>query len=358
MVKSKNASILNSQRPRLLIIRLSAMGDVAMLAPVLLAFAQRYPNLKITVLTRGFFKSIFAQLPNVSVFEADLKGRHKGVFGLWKLYKELKELKFDTVLDMHNVLRSQILGFFFGMGGVSILKIDKGRLKKRALTRTKNKVFKPLKSTHERYADVFRKSGFPLDLSNSKLLPKRPLSEKSIKFIGSSEKRRVIGIAPFAAFQGKTYPLFLMEEVLRKLKNTKRYKIILFGGGDAEKDVLQKWADQFSRCANAAGKFSFEEELALISNLDLMVAMDSGNAHLAAMYGVPVITLWGVTHPYAGFYPYAQDPKNALLSDRKKFPLIPTSIYGNKMPKGYDRAMETIVPNEVVQKIEANLNKT
>lgn len=357
MQKIDTAYPLKASPRHLLVIRLSALGDVAMTVPVLIAFAQQYPHIKITVLTRAFFMPIFSRLPNVTVFEADVKGRHKGIFGLWKLYRELRMLKIDTVLDLHNVLRSRILGFFFSTGGVSVVKIDKGRSEKRALVRHGNKVFKPLKTTHKRYADVFRKTGFPLELSPDAVLPKEKISKNTTKSINKGEKRKLIGIAPFAAFPGKMYPLFLMEEVIRQLKNTKRYKIVLFGGGETEKQILKKWDDQFNRCINMAGACTFEEELTIISNLDLMLAMDSGNAHLAAMYGVPVVTLWGVTHPFAGFYPFAQDPNNALLADRGKFPLIPTSVYGNKMPKGYENAMETILPKQVVLKIDELLKE-
>ena len=64
-----------------------------------------------------------------------------------------------------------------------------------------------------------------------------------------------------------------------------------------------------------AGKLSFSEELDTISNLDCMISMDSGNAHLAAMYGVKVITIWGVTHPFAGFAPFHQPKEYSLLPD-------------------------------------------
>jgi len=88
-----------------------------------------------------------------------------------------------------------------------------------------------------------------------------------------------------------------------------------------------------------------------------MLSMDSGNAHLAAMYGVPVITLWGVTHPNTGFYPYGQDLGNAILSDRSIFSLIPTSIYGNKVPKGYEKVMETLDPTTIFNKVDQLLNQ-
>lgn len=326
------------------------MGDVAMTVPIVSTLYEQYPNIKVTVLTRAFFKPMFSQLPRIEVYEADVKGKHKGVRGLWKLYKELKGLKIDVVADLHNVLRSNILKKFFVFGGFPIIQINKGRLEKKALTASKNKIFKPLKTTHARYADVFAQLGYPLDLTDVPLLSKEHLSEKILKMVGSDAKKW-IGIAPFAAFKGKMYPLDLMKKVVELLNNTEKYSLFLFGGGVEEQNQLENWENQFQHCINISGKLSFAEELALISNLDLMVSMDSGNGHLAAMYSIQVITLWGVTHPYAGFYPFGQDMDNALLSDREKYPLIPTSIYGNKIPDGYESVMTTIRPDEVISKI-------
>nr|WP_276169181.1 glycosyltransferase family 9 protein [Zobellia alginiliquefaciens] len=331
------------------------MGDVAMTVPVLVALSKQYPTLKITLLTRKFFSPMFATLPNVSVYEADVKGRHKGVFGLWKLYKELRKLKIDAVADLHNVLRSKVLKKYFRYGGFPVVQIDKGRAEKKALTSSKSKVFKPLKSTHQRYVDVFQKLGFPIDLSQNMVLAKADLSDEIIKITGSDSKKW-IGIAPFAAFKGKTYPLELMEEVIATLNKTNAYKIFLFGGGPIQEKQLEVFSNQFENCLNMVGRLSFDKELILISNLDAMLSMDSGNAHLGAMFGIPVITIWGVTHPYAGFFPFAQNMDNALCADREKFPLIPTSIYGNKMPENYKMAMHTIQPEQVVQKIEQVLN--
>jgi ADP-heptose:LPS heptosyltransferase len=147
-----------------------------------------------------------------------------------------------------------------------------------------------------------------------------------------------------------------MEKVVVALNACNRYKILLFGGGVKEKTTLNKWAFKYQNSINLVGKLSFEEELALISQLHLMLAMDSGNAHLAALFGVPTITLWGVTHPYAGFYPYGQDPGYGLLANRMEYPLIPTSVYGNKYPPGYENAMRTIAPEDVVSKIEEIIN--
>ncbi|QLG47235.1 glycosyltransferase family 9 protein [Costertonia aggregata] len=334
------------------------MGDVAMTVPVLMALVAKYPGLKVTVLTKAFFMPIFSQIHNVTVHSVDVKKSHKGLLGLYRLYKELKPLNIQAVADLHNVLRSNILKFFFQFSKTPFLQIDKGRAEKKALTSLKNKVFEPLKTTHQRYADVFGELGFPIDFKQPCTLSREHLPKSVSGIVGDDAGLKRIGIAPFAAFKGKMYPLHLMEKVLDRLNNSEKYQIILFGGGKEEQKQLEAWEDTFSNCINIVGKLSFADELSLISNLNGMLAMDSGNAHLAAMYGVPVITLWGVTHPYAGFAPFGQSNTNMLLSNREKYPLIPTSIYGNTMPNGYEKAIETISPDSIVSKIAFLLEHT
>lgn len=329
----------------ILVIRLSAMGDVAMTVPVLRMFTQQYPEIKLTVLTRALFKPFFRDLKNVSVYAADLNGKHKGFFGLLELSKELRILGIDAVADLHNVLRSNILKIF--LLDLKNRQLDKGRAEKKALI--KGELFEQLKTTHQRYRDVFEKLGFPIK-DDIPQFPERAFLNSKIREIVGNDTKTWIGIAPFAAHQSKMYPLELMEEVIKAL--SKNFKIMLFGGkNDAE--YLHTLENQ--NVSIIAGKLSLDEELDLISNLDVMLSMDSGNAHMASMLGIKVLTLWGVTHPYAGFFPFNQDKNNALLADRTKYPKIPTSVYGNKFPEGYDRSMETIRPKDVIQRIETIL---
>ncbi|MBR9846103.1 MAG: glycosyltransferase family 9 protein [Algicola sp.] len=324
------------------------MGDVAMTVPVLRALTQQYPNLKLTVLTKAFFKPLFRDVANVSVFEADIKGKHKGIFGLYNLSKSLKKTNFDAVADLHNVLRSNMLKFFFF--GKNVVQIDKGRAEKKALT--SGKTVKQLKTTHQRYADVFEALGYPIDLSNPMFSKQSKLKPNSIQLIGDDSKP-LIGIAPFAAFKGKAYPLAQMETVIESL--SKAYKILLFGAKGDEAQKLQTIADKNDSVINLAGKLSLNDELDVISNLKLMISMDSGNAHLAAMQGVKVLTIWGVTHPFAGFYPFHQAETNAVLADRTQFPKIPTSVYGHTFPEGYEKVFSTISPEMILEKAKTIL---
>lgn len=335
----------------ILVIRLSAMGDVAMTVPILRQFTKQYPQVKLTVLTREFFTPFFRDLENVAVYAADVKGKHKGFLGLYKLSKELKKLEFDAIADLHNVLRSNMLKLF--LINKKCIQIDKGRAEKKALTL--GKFFKQLKTTHQRYADVFSALGYHLDLS-SPVFPNKVTLSKKLENIIVDKNKPLIGIAPFAAFKSKAYSLEQMKEVIKILSQSNT--ILLFGGGQNEIKVLDTIETSYTNTINLAGKLTLDEELDVISNLDVMISMDSGNAHIAAMLGIEVITIWGVTHPYAGFYPFNQNPENALLADREQFPLIPTSIYGNKFPEGYEEGINTITPQQIILKANRIIQKS
>jgi ADP-heptose:LPS heptosyltransferase len=332
----------------ILAIRLSAMGDVAMSAVVIKAFLVQNPTIKITLLSRIFLKPLFEDIPNVEFYAADTTGKHKGIFGILKLYRELKKLEINAVADLHNVMRSKLLRLFFI--GKKTATLYKGRAEKKALTAIDNKVFKPLKTTHERYADVFRELGYSVDLSKIKFNKPTPLNDNLKSIIGNSENK-LIGIAPFAQHKSKWYPLDLMEKVIDTLSQNPKASILLFGGGKKETEQLTVLSNKFKNVICIAGKIKLKEELLLISNLNCMLSMDSGNGHFSALYGIPTITLWGGTHPYAGFTPFNQPPSNSFIPNLKKYPHIPYTVYGNKMLEGYEDAMRTIESKMVSDKI-------
>ena len=341
-------------------MRLSAMGDVAMTVPVLRAFVQQNPEVKITVVSRPFFKPFFEGIPNLTFFAFDEKQRHKGFPGLLRLFQDLKALNIDAFADLHNVLRSKVVRTLFALSGKKTAFVDKGREEKAALTRAENKIFKPLTTMFERHVKVFQELGFTVDLSNPTFPEKAVLGKEISLLIGENIPiaigKKIIGIAPFAQYDSKVYPLDLMQEVINKLAENSNHKILLFGGGKKEIELLDSLSKNKENVVVVAGKIKFQQELQLISNLDVMLSMDSGNAHLAAMFGVKVITLWGATHPFAGFLPFNQPLENALVSDRNLFPKLPTSVYGNKKVESYEDAMRTIAVEKVVLRIQEAVN--
>src|SRR5690606_33493850 len=333
------------------IIRLSAIGDVAMTVPVIRALLQQHSDIKVTVVSRPFFKPFFDGMDRVDFFDVDLKKRHKGFFGIYRLYQDLKKLKIDYVADFHNVLRSKILRTFFKSNGTKTAFTDKGRKEKKELTRLEKKVLKPIKSMINRHADTLAQLGFKVDLSKINFPEKSVLPDEILTITNEKSDDNWIGIAPFAQYQTKVYPLGLMKETIKLLAENPKNKLFLFGGGEEEVLKLNTLQQNFSNVTVIAGKLKFTQELSLIQHLNVMLSMDSGNGHIAAMYGVSVVTLWGQTHPYAGFVPFNQPLENSLIPDLDKYPFLPTSVYGNKIIEGYGDAMRSIQPQQIVNKI-------
>jgi len=331
------------------------MGDVAMSIPIIQHLQKIYPDLKITALTKPQYKVLFDFIPQVKVVKVETKTKHKGISGLYKLSRELKTYNITDVADLHSVLRSKILCFFLRFQGQKIKRINKGRPEKKALIRAKRKIFKPLTHTTQRYANVFERLGFSINLNDIEPLKQQNLDSSVTDELKIYNTKKLIGIAPFAAHDTKVYPADLMQEVIKEIATLNSVNIYLFGGGKLEMSRLHNWAKPYKNVYCVAGCYDFKTEIKLISNLNLMLSMDSGNGHLAAMFGVKVLTLWGQTHPHAGFAPFNQTPQQQILPDRKQFPLIPTSIYGNKQIKGYENVMRSISPESVIKKIKNNL---
>ena len=319
------------------------MGDVAMTVPIIRLVIAQHPKLKISILTKPAYVEIFREFTRANIIALDKK-KYKGLLGLIKLFNELRALDIDSVIDLHNVLRTKFLKVLWGN---NFYQIKKGRAEKKQLVN--GKIFYQLKSTHQRYLETFNCLGLNLSLSYHKFPQKK--DRNKLKLIGSNNlTSKIIGIAPFAKHKAKTYSLEKTSRLIERLSinNT----ILLFGGGAEEIAKLDEISKNNKNTINLAQDLSFSSQLDYISTLDLMISMDSANGHLAAMYGVKVLTIWGVTHPYAGFTPFNQPITNSITVDRNEFPKIPTSIYGDKCPKVYENAINSISVEEIVKKAE------
>ena len=139
-----------------------------------------------------------------------------------------------------------------------------------------------------------------------------------------------------------------MQQVIAFLQQS--HKVYLFGITPEEIEQFRVWEKAYPNVVNASEKMSFEEQLNLIPHLDLMLSMDSQFAHFAANWKVPVLTIWGQTHPYAGFAPFGQSIANAILPDLKQFPSLPRSIDGNKKGAQMEAIFKSITPKLILEK--------
>lgn len=341
---------------RVLIIRLSSLGDVAMLVPAICSVAAKYPQDRFTVLTRSAYTPLFQNLGfNINVMPFNPK-RHAGLLGFFKVLKRLINKDFSHIADVHDVLRSKGLRYALRLGGKKVARIDKGRVEKQHFVDSKI-ANSPLKTSTQRYMEVFADLGFPAELSYSNFFA---FTERNFyllrSVVGEEEKTgKWIGIAPFAKHEEKMYPIEKMEKIVAELSAKPDNKVILFGGKkDAE--IINSWCQKYPNTISVVGKFSLATEMLLISYLDVMVSMDSANMHLASLAEIPVVSIWGATHPHMGFYDLNQDFDNAVYEE---IDCRPCSVYGN-IPCERDEhmaCMNRLSEKKILDKIESVLNE-
>lgn len=305
-----------------------------MTAPVFREFLEQNPEVEIVMVSRKNFEGLFADIPNLTFKGVNLD-EYKGIFGLRRLANELvKEFHPDIVANLHDVIRTKILDRIYQRKGLKVFKINKGKEEKEHLTDVWNLNKVQLKKTVERYADVFRDMGYQVELSHQL----RPVpGDKS-----------GIGFAPFAQHRGKMLPLEKSYELARIL--AQKHTVYFFGGGKTETETLEKWEQEIPNTFSLAGKLSLTEELEKISRLELMISMDSANMHLASLMGTRCVSIWGQTHPYAGFLGFGQSEADVVQV--KDLTCRPCSVFGDKeCYRGDWACLEELKVQKIVDKI-------
>jgi len=344
---------------KILVLRFSAMGDVVLMIPVLQSLVATYPEVKVVVCTRPKFTSLFSNIPSVQVFAADVDKEYKGFKGFFNLFNTLRKQRFDVVFDLHDHLRTKLLGIFFFLAGVPVITFKKGRVDKKKFTRKHNKITTPLPHTVERYHRAFTKTGFDFQIGSAPYLitddasfafVKNWLIEKQLRKSGPW-----VGIAPFAMHTSKIWPTENYVVVIENLLQQKPYHFFLFGGGKSEITFFENLQQKFpSHITLVAGQLKLDQELTLIRHLDLMLCVDSSNMHLAALTGIPLLSIWGGTHPHVGFGPYHYPEESILQVSREELPCRPCSVYGKETCyRGDFACLNWITPESVTARVGA-----
>jgi ADP-heptose:LPS heptosyltransferase len=336
---------------RLLVIRTSSMGDVALMTPVIRGMREQYPDVELVIITRPVFKPFFSSIKGLTLFLPDLKKRHKGFWGILRLFKDInRQAGIDHVIDLHDVLRSKLLRFLYRITGVPVSVIDKGRRDKKSLIDGKKK--DKLKHSVERYCDVFASAGFPLaPLKGSGIVPSQKIKSTDW-FYSATQEELNIGVAPYAKHKLKMWPESNMVELLRLISGSYKCRFWLFGGIE-DSERLARLQTKIPGSTNLAGKLSLEEELSFMSELDLLIAMDSSNMHMAALVGTKVISIWGGTDPLAGFSAWMQPDAFSIRIPVDELTCRPCTIYGKGECKRGDFAcMNWLTPEIVYDRIE------
>src|SRR5690606_20253772 len=139
-------------------------------------------GLKVVMVTREAFRPFFSEISGLVFHPFDPDHTHRGVWGLCRLFKELCRYTPTAVADLHYSIRTRFLAWLFRVKGITVQQLDKGKQEKKELTRPHHKIMRPLKPTVERYADVFRKLGYPIVLKHQRQPQSRLLPEAAKRF--------------------------------------------------------------------------------------------------------------------------------------------------------------------------------
>lgn len=289
-----------------LIIRLATIGNVAMAVPVVASVSKRYPNDRFVFVSKKDLGAMFFGMPNVEFREVDNHLGWKGVFAIWRQWRE----DIDAVIDLQNVLRTRVFGFLMRWSGKRVTRVRYGRIHKHLIT------FwgigkQQLPTEFERYANTFQRAGLQTD-EDFTALPINKEAAKVVKKEFGKKEGRWIGLAPFAKSRSNMLPYRVTKDIIERLTADQLTHVFLFGAGEVECEMLRQWATVFPRTISVAGKLHLAEELELMRMLDIMICMDSANQHLSSLVGLRAVSVWCATHPMIGFAGWKQRTEDII----------------------------------------------
>jgi len=320
------------QPRKILVIRFSSLGDVVLSTAVLPNLKARFPEASISVLTKALYAPLFENNPSVDqvlVFDPQKKP-------FAQLIREMRENRFDIILDLHQNFRSWLIRFFSGPPiGMTLHKYNWAR---RKLILFKEASPQLIPSVRERMLETLKKIDVPLINEETQLFPRDP--KKVLGSFSIDSGARLIGIAPGAQHHSKRWSPERFAEAANHLAQKAEAMVLLLGDKN-DRDAAQRILPLLKVPAkDLIGLTSIPELVAIISRLSFLLTNDSGLLHVGEALKVPLVALFGPTVRAFGFAPYRSTSK---VVEVEGLQCRPCSLHGNdKCPLGHHRCMDDI----------------
>lgn len=341
---------VKSDISKTLVLRLSSIGDILLATPFLRALRRSYPHARIDVAVRAEYADLLRHHPAVSVLhEIDVR---EGRAGLARWRRRFREERYDTVFDLHNVLRTRLL-----RRGIAprVRVLRKYSLRRALLVRAGINLLAAAPSVPERYIACAAADGLEPDDRGPEIFLPAKLEEELRRRVLPEDagNARLIGICPGARHTTKRWPLEHFEELCRLLLHVPGARIAVFGGAD-DRDAGETLArlDPAS-VHNYCGALTLLETAAAMRSCDVAVTNDSGLMHMACACAVPVVALFGSTVREFGFFPYQSASVVLETSGLRCRPC--THVGRSDCPRGHFRCMRDIHPQDVVSAVRGFL---
>jgi heptosyltransferase-2 len=308
---------MQPNKHKILVIRLSSLGDIILTTPVMDALKENFKNSEIHFLTKRKYQGLFESDPRInSVIYFESEGKDKGLSGLFRLIRKLNRENFDLVVDLHASLRSFFIRYL-------IKARKKIRYHKRLIPRLLMVYVKKLKvksvSTVDCYLESLERCGLKIYNRIPRLYSKeeeRLWADNFLMEAGVKKDEVLIGIAPGAKWETKSWNKERFSQVAKSLSQDSsvqngsiRAKILLVGDNNDQKII--EYIKNSGGVENTvqAIDIPLDRLIVLLERCELFISSDSGPMHLASALGIPTIGIFGPTHPGLGFSPSGLEDK-------------------------------------------------
>ena len=312
---------------KVLVIRFSSIGDIVLTFHALRCLREKHPTAEVHFLTKSTYKDLLLASTfhdKTLFFEGDLKQTKRAI----------RKENYSHIIDLHNNLRTRLLTI--GIRGVHLIRFNKLNWEKWLFTRLKkNKL--PNKHLVERYIDAFSELGVLNDSKNTLFFVPNEFKIELNQY--ELAENPFLAIAMGAQYSTKKFPVSSLIKVLESYD----LPIVLLGG-EAENEDGQKIQEAFpqKKIYNLCGELSLLASASILSQAKTVLTNDTGLMHIAAMFDVPIVSVWGNTVPAFGMYPYRPEKEGTVkIHEVVGLNCRPCSKIGyQECPKGHFNCME------------------
>ena len=319
---------------KILVIRLSSLGDVVLTQSVVQALRNEFPDTQIHYLTKKTYS------PIVEMFNCVDKIHYWE--NKYTLLKNLRKLKFDITIDLHSKFNTFIIKSFVNANRT--ITYNKEHLLRRKIV--KQKTNRTISSTVGLYFTALKKFGLDSEVIVPKLFPSKNTAIPEICPI--SNQAKYIGIFPGALHKTKQYPIRHLAKFIDSVPTELNCKFLIFGS-EAERDLSEDLNSLTNtNIIDLSGKLDLQQLVAAIDKMDIIISNDSGPMHIAAALQKPQIAIFGATHPKLGFTP--MNKKAIILS--ADLCCQPCSLHGGKeCPIRHFNCMNLITAEQILNSL-------
>lgn len=317
---------------KVLIIRLSSLGDILLTTPFVRSLKNQYPKIKIDYIVREEYSDLLKLNPHLNKIFKFKRDEKDNLTTL----AEIKNTNYDLIIDLQNNLRSKNI---ISNNNPQVVRFSKNSWKKFLLVNFKINKLKDEPKIPVRYAQII--SGFQLDDKGLDLFTDRTADDRIFG------KENLIGFCPGARHYTKRWLKEYFIELGNKLTKA-GYTIVLFGG-KIDKELCAEISKEIPSSIDASNIDDILQTAADMKLCKAVVCNDSGLMHTTAAIGTKVIAIFGSTVKEFGFTPYNC---NNLILENNSLTCRPCSHIGrSSCPKNHFECMKLIKPDFVFEKL-------